>query len=203
MPKTLAIPDDAAHLPLALDLDLTGEQFFAFCQLNRDLRIERTAAGDIIVMPPAGGATGHRNLDLSGQLYVWARADATGAAFDSSTGFVLPNGATRSPDAAWVRRARLTELSPEQKGKFLPLCPDFAVELRSPSDRLSDLQDKMQEYVANGLRLGWLIDPVERQAFVYRTDGEVEHLKNPGTLDGEDVLPGFVLDLASIWDVGF
>lgn len=183
--------------------ELTDEQFFEFCVLNRDLRIEKTADGEIILMAPASSQSGARNHKLSGQLYVRTEKDGTGIAFDSSAGFKLPNGAMRVPDAAWIRRERLAGLTPEEKKRFLPLCPDFATELRSPTDRLASLKDKMREYVENGLRLGWLIDPEERQAFVYRADGAAAHLEHPEALSGENVLPGFRLDLAPIWDVGF
>lgn len=178
----------------------SDEEFFRLCQHNRDLRLERTAHGTIIVMPPAGGATGHRNLEIAAQLRNWAREDSTGVAFDSSTGFDLPSGATRSPDAAWVQRERLANLSPQEKERFLPLCPDFALELRSPSDALSDLQRKMEEYLENGCRLGWLIDPMEQRVHIYRPDQPVETLKAPDAVSGDPVLPGFTLDLGPVWD---
>jgi Uma2 family endonuclease len=180
----------------------TDEQFFAVCAANRDLRFERTSEGDVIVMPPTGGETGNRNLAISGQLYNWTRQDRTGAAFDSSTGFKLPNRADRSPDAAWVRRERLAALTAEQKRKFIPLCPDFAVELRSATDSLEDLQAKMREYITQGARLGWLIDPDHRRVYVYRPDREVEVIENATRLSGDPELPGFVLSLAEIWEPG-
>ncbi len=136
-------------------LNLSDAQFFAFCRQNRDLRIEQTAQGDWIIMPPTGFETGSCNNEVSRQLGNWARQDGTGVAVDSSTGFVLPNGAKRSPDASWVWKSRLAALTPEQKQKFLPLCPDFVTELRSPSDSLADTQEKMAEYRENGARLGW------------------------------------------------
>ncbi len=179
---------------------MTDDQFFEFCQLNRDLRIERTAEGDILIMSPSGGEASAENMELSGQLRNWARRDRTGVAFDSSGGFTLPNEATRSPDAAWVLKARLANLTKEQKKKFLPLCPDFVVELRSPTDRLARLKRKMEEYRENGARLGWLIDPVERKVYVYRPGAEVECLDNPQTVSGDPVLPGFVLELREIWE---
>ena len=193
--------------PLVLHLrpaiELTPEQFFDFCQLNPDWRIERSAEGDIIVMPPAGGETGARNIKLAAQVSLWADRDGSGVAFDSSTGFILPNGATRSPDVAWVLKSRLAQLTQQQKEKFLPLCPDFVVELRSPSDSLGLLQEKMEEYMANGARLGWLLDPVQRQVYVYRPNVTPERQDQPTHLSGEPVLPGFVLDLAPIWEPGF
>jgi Uma2 family endonuclease len=189
--------------PLTLRLrpaiELTEEQFFQFCQLNRDLRIERTATGEVVVMAPAGSSTGARNFDICGQLYVWCQRDGSGIAFDSSTGYTLPNGAVRSPDASWVLRERWERLSPAQQAGFAPLCPDFVVELRSPSDRLRDVQAKMREYVENGARLGWLIDPTEGRAYVYRPGAAVQRRSRPTRLSGDPVLPGFVLDLAAIW----
>ena len=184
-------------------LKMDEEQFFKLCQLNRDLRIERTAEGDLEVMPPTGGEAGSRNLKIALQLGTWTERDGAGVAFESSTGFKLPNGATRSPDAAWVRRERLVDLTVEQKQKFLPMCPDFVVELRSPTDSLSILQGKMREYAGNGTRLGWLIDPAERRVYVYRSDAEVERLDGASSLSGEPELPGFVLDLRKIWESGF
>lgn len=144
-------------------IELTDDQFFALCQINRDLLLERTAEGDIIIMPATGWETGSRNADITGQLHNWTKTDGTGAAFDSSTGFELPNGAERSPDAAWVLRSRLAHLTPEQKQKFLPLYPDSLVELRSPADALEAVRGKMDEYMENGARLGWLIDPETRR----------------------------------------
>ena len=183
---------------LKLHLELTDEQFFLLCQHNRELRFERTAKGEILIMPPTGGETGNRNADLTFQLQAWSRQNNLGKAFDSSTGFKLPNGANRSPDASWVKRDRWFALTPEQRKKFVPLCPDFVVELRSPSDALKETQEKMQEYIDNGARLGWLIDPQTRRVEIYRPNQDVEILENPATVPGEDVLPGFVLDLNCI-----
>jgi Uma2 family endonuclease len=181
-----------------LKIDLTDEQFFQLCQNNRDLQFERTASGELLIMPPTGGETGNRNIELSYQVQAWSRQNNLGKAFDSSTGFKLPNGADRSPDASWVRRERWEALTLEQREKFLPLCPDFAVELRSPSDSLKKTQEKMQEYMENGARLGWLIDRKNKRVEIYRLDRDVEIIENPATLSGEDVLPGLVLDLAAI-----
>lgn len=193
--------------PLVLQLqpaiEVTREQFFDFCQINRDLRIERTAEGEIVIMAPAGGETSARNARLVAQVIQWADRDGSGAVFDSSGGFDLPNGATRSPDVAWVKRSRLAPLTPEEKRKFLPLCPDFVIELRSPSDSLSSVQDKMEEYRANGAQLGWLIDAVSRRVYVYRPEADVERLDNPRELAGDPVLAGFVLDLTPIWESPF
>ena len=181
-------------------LDMTDEQFFLLCQQNRDLRIERTAQGDLIVMPPTGWATGDRNAEITTQLRVWAKQDGQGIATDSSTGFKLPNGAERSPDAAWVRRERLAALTREEKDRFLPLCPDFALELRSPTDKLATVQAKMAEYIANGAQLGLLLDPETRRVHVYRPGAEVEVIENPESVSAEPVLPGFRLDLREIWE---
>ena len=180
-------------------IKLTDDQLYDLCQLNRDLRIERTAEGDLVIMPPTGGETGHRNAILVTLLTTWAWQDDTDVTFDSSTGFTLPNGALRSPDAAWIRRSRVMGMPAEQRERFLPLCPDFVVELRSPSDPLSGLQSKMQEYIDHGAQLGWLIDPHSRRVYVYRPNRGVESLENPATISGDPVLPGFVLDLQKIW----
>ena len=187
----------ALILNLSPTIELTNEQFFQLCQHNRDLRLERTATGELIIMPPTGWKSGNQNSKLTARLENWADADGTGLAFDSSTAFILPNGATRSPDASWVRRSRLEALNPDPT-RFLPLAPDFAVELRSASDNLKALQQKMQEYLENGVRLGWLIDPQNQQVEIYRLGQGVEVLRSPTSLSAEDVLPGFVLDLGQI-----
>ena len=187
------------RMPPALAMD--DDQFFEFCQINRDLRIERTSQGEIIVMPPTGGETGKRNFGLIVQFGIWVKQDGTGIGFDSSTGFKLPNGAERAPDASWVKKERWEALTPSQRKKFAPLCPDFVIELRSPSDRVKDLQNKMEEYMDNGARLGWLIDPHSRQVYIYRPSGEIEQLDNPTEVKGdESVLPGFVLVMKEIWE---
>jgi Uma2 family endonuclease len=190
---------NALILNLPPILKLTDEQFEQLAAANRDLRLELTALGELVIMPPTGGNTGKRNIDLSFQLQAWNRQNQLGVAFDSSTGFRLPNGAERSPDASWVRQARWDALTPEQQDTFPLLCPDFAVELRSRTDSLEELRAKMREYLDNGLQLGWLIDPKTRQVEIYRSDRAVEVLQSPATLSGEDVLPGFVLDLQSIF----
>ncbi len=194
-------------LPVVLRLhpviNLTDDQLVEFCAINRELRIERTAQGELQIMPPTFGETGYQNAKITAALLVWAEQDRTGVAFDSSTGFLLPNGAMRSPDAGWVRRSRLAALTKEQKGKFIPLCPDFVVELRSPTDRLSTVQAKMQEYMENGAQLGWLIDPEERRVYIYRQQGPVESLNAPTTISGHPMLPGFVLNLQTIWEPDF
>jgi Uma2 family endonuclease len=189
--------------PLVLHLhpviNLTDDQFFEFCQINRDLRIERTATGELLIMPPTGSETGGRNFNLIGQLWAWVNQDGTGIGFDSSTGFTLLNGAERSPDAAWVKLERWNALTPEQQKKFAPICPEFVVELRSPSDNLEPLKTKMHEYVDNGALLGFLIDRKNRQVYIYRPGVAVECLDHPATVSGDPVLPGFVLDLSKIW----
>lgn len=189
--------------PLVLHLEpiinLTDDQFFEFCQINRDLRIERTANGELLIMPPTGSETGNRNFKLSQQLANWIDTDGTGIGFDSSSGFTLPNGAERSPDAAWIKLERWNALTLEQKKKFAPICPDFVVELRSDSDNLAPLKTKMEEYIDNGASLVFLIDRKNRDIYIYRPGVGVECLKNPATVSGESVLPGFVLDLSKIW----
>jgi Uma2 family endonuclease len=179
-------------------IPITDEQFYQLCVANRELKLERTAKGDLIIMPPTGGETSKRNSDINLDLGLWNRQTKLGITFDSSGGFILPNGANFSPDAAWIPLAKWESLTTEQKNKFLPLSPDFIIELRSPSDSLKPLQDKMQEYIDNGTRLGWLINPQNRQVEIYRQGQEKEILENPPTLSGEDVLPGFVLNLQLI-----
>jgi len=174
-------------------------EFFEFCQLNRDLRIERSAAGELIFQLPTGGDTGRRNAELGMQLAIWSDRDGTGIGFDSSTGFWLPNGALRSPDASWVRRERVDALTQQEKQDFVPWQPDFAVELRSHSDRLTDLRAKMQEYVDNGVPLAWLIDPTTRRVEIYRPGQQPVAMDNPTSVSAEPELAGFVLDLTAIW----
>jgi Uma2 family endonuclease len=189
----------ATTIKLAPIVQLTDEQFFEFCQVNPNYQFERTAEGEIVIMSPTGSESGQRNFNLIAQFGIWVRQDGTGVGFDSSTGFTLPNGAVRSPDVAWVKRPRWDALAPAQRKRFAPLCPDFVVELRSETDDLTVLQAKMQEYLDNGASLGWLIDPLEQQVYVYRPDQPMQQLNSPMTLSGEPTLPGFVLDLAQIW----
>jgi Uma2 family endonuclease len=183
---------------LKLKIDLTDEQFFQMCQKNRDYRFERTVSGELLIMPPTGSDTGNRNFDIVVELGIWNKQTKLGKGFDSSTGFTLPNGAERSPDASWVKIERWNALTPEQQEKFAPICPDFVVELRSRTDSLKELQEKMQEYIENGAQLGWLIDRKNKRVEIYRRGKDVEILDNPATLSGENVLPGFVLDLQQI-----
>ena len=187
-------------LPDQLHLQVTPEQFASLAKVNRELRLERTATGDLIVNPPTGGETGKRNLSIAGQLSWWYEAnDTLGQAFDSSTGFELPNGANRSPDASWLRQDRWESLTQEQREGFIPLCPDFVVELRSKTDSLKDLREKMQEYLANGTQLGWLIDPQNQRVEIYRPGQMVQALDHPSSLSGEPLLPGFTLSLKRIF----
>ena len=194
---------DTGQPPLTLQLwpvlELDDEQFFAFAQLNRDVRLERGPGGELIVMPPTGGETGDQNAELSMQLRLWAKRDGTGTTFDSSAGFRLPNGAVRSPDASWVSHSRLATLAPEQWRCFLPLCPDFVIELRSRTDSLVAVRAKLAEYIASGARLGWLLDAPAKRVYIYRPDAPVQEVDNPDTLTGDPVLPGFVLDLREGW----
>ncbi|CBN54072.1 MULTISPECIES: Uma2 family endonuclease [Kamptonema] len=180
-------------------IKLTDDQFFQLCQENENIRLERTAKGELIIMSPAGGETGNRNAGLTAQVWIWNDQNKLGEVFDSSTGFKLPNGADRAPDTAWVKLERWNGLTPEQQKKFPPLCPDFVVELLSPSDSLKDTQDKMREYRDNGALLGLLINRKNRQVEIYRPGAEVGVLDDPTQVSGEPELPGFVLNLASIW----
>ena len=191
-----AIP---VNIPPTLTLTVTHEQFVQLAIANRDLQLERTATGELILMPPTGSDTGNRNSDIAGQLWLWNRQTRLGKTFDSSTGFHLPNGADRSPDAAWVSQERWDALTPEQRKGFAPLCPDFVLELRSESDNIELLRAKMKEYMENKARLGWLIDRKNKKVELYRQGQEVEELDRPLTLSGENVLPGFVLDLTEMW----
>jgi Uma2 family endonuclease len=190
------------NLPDQILLQVTPEQFAQLAIANRDLRLERTATGALIVNPPTGSESGNRNARIITQLGVWSEANENlGEIFDSSAGFKLPNGANRSPDASWVARQRWDALTPAEKKAFAPLCPDFVVELRSATDAIKDLREKMEEYMGNGAKLGWLIDPQNRRVEIYRPRQAVEVLQNPDTLSGEEVLPGFTLSLKKIFPV--
>jgi Uma2 family endonuclease len=191
------------QIPMTVNFPLvqqmTTAEFYEFCLANRDLRIERTASGDVIVMSPAFSDTGNRNMKIAYQVANWAEQDGTGETFDSSAGFTLPNGATRSPDAAWIKLERWNALTENQKASFAPICPDFVIELRSSSDRLTTLQDKMQEYIDNGALLGFLIDRKNRTVHIYRPHQTPQILENPEAVEGSPELPGFVLTMAKIW----
>ncbi|KAM3102715.1 Uma2 family endonuclease [Phormidesmis sp. 146-12] len=196
----------SAQMSMPIDLSslttlskMSDQQFYEFCRTNPDLRIERNATGEIVVMPPAFADTGNRNGRVFGQLYVWSEADGTGEVFDSSSGFTLANGATRSPDAAWILSNRWNALPPEQQASFAPIAPDFVVELRSSSDTLISLKEKMEEYIANGVRLGLLIDRKHCQVHVYRVDRSPEILDNPESVSCEPEMPMFALKMAKIW----
>ncbi len=191
MITTLNLPDS---------IKLTSEAFLEFVAANPELQLERTSTGELVIMPPTGGETGDRNDEISFQLRAWNKQTKLGKTFNSSTGFTLPNGATRAPDASWVRLDRWEALTSQQREAFPPLCPDFVVELRSPTDNLKNLQAKMQEYIEQGATLGWLIDPKTKQVEISRQGREREILNQPTTLSGEDILPGFVLDLQSVFD---
>jgi Uma2 family endonuclease len=180
-------------------IQLTSDQFYQLCAANPDLKLERNANGELIVMPPTGGETGKRNSNINLQLGIWNERTQMGELFDSSTGFTLPNHADRSPDAAWIEKSRWEALTSEQREKFIPLCPDFVIELLSPSDRLSQIQEKMREYMENGCRLGLLINRRNRQVEIYRLGREVEVLDAPSIISCEDVLPGFILNMQQIW----
>ncbi len=177
----------------------TPEEFARFCADYPDLRAELTAQGEMIIMPPAGDESSSRNANLTADLVVWNRTAWLGKVFDSSAGFLFPDGAIRSPDTSWVAHSRWDALPPEQKGRFAPLCPDFVAELLSPTDRLAATQAKMREYITNGVRLAWLLNPRDKTAEIYRLGRDVEVLTHPLSLSGEDVLPGFTLDLTLIW----
>ncbi len=195
---------DTGIPPLVLKLspliELTEWQFAEFCSLNSDLRIELTSTGELEIMSPAFSETGGKEGEILGQLWDWSKGDGSGRAFGPSAGFTLPNGAIREPDASWISRTRLQSLTPEQRSGFYNICPDFVIELRSDSDHLSVLQSKMREYIANGARLGWLIDPQTRSVHAYRPDRDVEIAENPQTISADPTLPGFTLDLTQIWN---
>jgi Uma2 family endonuclease len=190
---------NALTISLETIFELTDEKLFQLCQQNRDLRFERSAQGDITIMAPEGSDTGMRNLGLGSSLWNWNQSKNLGVAFGSSAGFILPNGAMRSPDVSWITKERWEALTPEQQSRFAPICPDFVIELMSPSDSLSLTQAKMREYQENGARLGWLINPRDRQVEIYRIGQPVEILEYPISLSVEEVLPEFVLELRSIW----
>lgn len=198
---TLLIQTESLPLTvnLPMEVEMTTAEFYEFCQANRDLRIERSATGEVVIMPPAFSDTGNRNLKIAQQLANWADQDGTGEAFDSSAGFTLPNGATRSPDAAWIRLEKWNALTDAEKASFAPICPDFVIELKSSSDSLSRLKAKLVEYLDNGASLGWLIDRKQRQVHIYRPGQAAEILKNPDTVSGDPALPGFLMKMARIW----
>jgi len=195
---------DNYFLPIVLDFrdvlkKINDDEFESFCRHNPDVEIELSKEGELIIMPPTGGRTGIRNFSLIGYFFNWVERDKSGVGFDSSTVFKLPNGAKRSPDLAWIKNEHWENLTDKEQEKFPPLCPDFVVELRSPSDSLSNLQNKMTEYLENGAALGWLIDPLERKVHVYRQNAETEILDNPSKVSGSPLLKGFVLNVKKLW----
>ncbi|RCJ35373.1 hypothetical protein A6770_16245 [Nostoc minutum NIES-26] len=189
----------ALTLNLNSVIQLTREQFYRLCEENPDLKLERNAQGELILMPPTGGETGKSNSTINAQIWFWNDQNQLGEVFDPSTGFTLPNGADRSPDVSWVEKSRWNALTKEQKEKFIPLCPDFVIEILSPNDSLKKTQNKMQEYIENGCRLGWLINRKKQEVEIYRPEQNAEVLKLPQTLSGESVLPSFVLNMQRIW----
>lgn len=198
---TIPLPEDTEALIIRFGPPLWrmgDEEFEDFCAQYPDLRIEMTVEGEVIIMAPVTSEGGKRNFNLTGRFAAWVERDATGVGFDSSSGFTLPNGAKRSPDVSWIRRERWDALTDEERNEFAPVCPDFVVELRSKSDRLTTLQKKMEEYLANGAQLGWLIDPIERRVHIYRPGVSVEVLDNPPEISGAPLLKGFVLKLDGI-----
>ena len=178
---------------------MNDEQFYQLCRKNPDIKFERNAKGEIIIMSPTGGQTGNQNIETAGDFVIWNRQEKLGKLFDSSTCFKLPNGANRSPDISWIKQERWDALTIEEKRKFPPIAPDFVLELMSPTDSLKETQAKMQEYMENGVKLGWLIDPKTRRVEIYRQGQPVEVLASPNELSGEDVLPGFVLNMQIFW----
>ena len=202
MARNLTQPDELIPPELiGLRGPITSEQFEEICRKYDDLRLELTSTGELIVMPPTGALTSTRNFDLSYQLGAWCREHSSGICFGPDAGFTLPNGAIRSPDASWIKRENWDKLTKKQKDSFSPICPDFVVELRSPSDSLSQLYLKMFEYIENGASLGWLIDPAKRQVYVYRPNQETVVLDNPECVSGDPLLPGFKLNLTKLWSV--
>lgn len=191
--------------PLEIDFGnllkpINDDDFLKLSRENQDLQIEMTKDGDLIIMPGTGGLTGNRNARIIARAVIWAEQDGTGVAFDSDTIFRLPNGAKKLPDVSWVKNEKWNSLTREEKEKILPFAPDFLIELRSPTDSLTDLQAKMREYIENGVSLGWLIDPQSKQIFVYRPEKEAEVLDNPTEISGEPLLQGFTLNLREIWE---
>ncbi len=198
----VSLPDDIEieECVVTPQRSLSDDEFWEFCARNRQLRIEMTKGGQMIIMMPVGGEGSSRNFLLTTRFGAWVEKDGTGIGFDSSGGFKLPNKAKRSPDASWVLRERWEALTEKQRKRFVPLCPDFVIELRSDTDRLKKLQEKMEEYIENGARLGWLIDPIERKVHIYRPNASVEILDNPKEISGEPLLKGFTLKLEGIID---
>ena len=195
---------DSAVFPIVLNFreltdKISDDRFESFCRQNPDVEMEMTKEGELVIIPPTGGRTGNRNFSLIVVFGNWLEKDGNGVGFDSSTVFKLPNGAKRSPDLSWVKNERWEKLTDEEQEKFPPICPDFVIELRSKSDSLKNLQNKMNEYIENGASLGWLIDPWEKKVHVYRPNAEIEILENPKQVSGEPLLKGFALNVRKIW----
>lgn len=192
-----------SHVPPNFIVDvhsvLTGDKFDQLCRDNPDLRMELTAKGELILMSPTGSKTGLMNSEINRQVANWAKDSGAGFVFDSSTLFCLPNGARRSPDVSWIKRERWNALTSSQQEDFAPLCPDFVIELRSRSDDIPPLEEKMFEYIANGAHMAWLIDPLKRRVYIYRPDRQTELIENPEQVAGDPELPGFVLSIRDIW----
>jgi Uma2 family endonuclease len=197
LPSAYDFPAISIHLAPAVPM--TQDQFFDFCQQNADKRFERTAEGELIIMAPSGGEAGCQDAEVCIQLGIWAKAFGKGKVVGSSGGYILPNSANRAPDASWISPDQWAALTAEQRKKFLPLCPFFLIEVLSPSDSLKKTQQKLEEYIANGCRLGWLIDPSKMQVHIYRPGQPVQVLDNPQTVSGDPELPGFILDLEPVW----
>ena len=200
MARNLTQIDDAYIPPELIGAQgVTLEQFEELCRKYRKLRLELTSTGELIAMPPTGSETGRSNAHLTYQLLAWTEKDMTGVCFGNTAGFILPNGAIRSPDASWIKREKWDGLTAHQRKRFAPFCPDFAVELRSPSDTFTEVNLKMLEYLENGMSLGWLIDPFKRKVYVYEPNQEVVILDNPETVSADPLLPGFTLNLTELW----
>lgn len=198
---TIPLPDNAEAVIIRPGLrPFSDDEFAEYCAQYPELRIEMNSDGEMMIRLPVVSKGGRRNFNLTGQFFIWVQHDGSGVGFDSSTGFTLPNGAKRSPDLSWIKRERWKALSEEEKNDFAPICPDFVVELRSRSDRLRHLQEKMEEYMENGAKLGWLIDPRERRVHIYRVGAEVQVLEGPSEISGDPLLTGFVLKLDGILD---
>ena len=195
----MAIATDSSTSAVTLHWPLSDDQFAKLCALNPAMRFEYTSTGDLVIMPPTSSETGERNASLTADLVIWNRLTSGGHVFDSSSGFILPNGARRSADVSWISNERWDALSDRERRGFAQICPDFVLELKSSTDRLGPLQDKMQEYLDNGARLGWLIDPTDRVVYVYRSGEAVDRLEAPREVSGELGLPGFTLQLAAVW----
>jgi Uma2 family endonuclease len=190
------------NLPIRLlpETRMSDEEFMRFCAANEPMRIEREPNGEILVMTPANSKTSKMNSRIVRLLDEWAESDGRGAAFDSSGGFTLPDTSMRNPDAAWMLNPRWNAMSDEEQSSFAPACPDFIIELRSPSDRLPDLQAKMEQWISNGAQVAWLIDPKEKTVSIYRTGQEPEHIVHPTSIQGDGPIVGFELVMARIWD---